>query len=59
MKDFHDFARLGTISQAHIGDLCRDVEISTGRTLWPNESDSAMHCFRRREHCRGLWKNGE
>jgi four helix bundle protein len=29
---------LGTISPANAGGLCRNLEISQGRTLWPNES---------------------
>src|SRR6266436_6099699 len=38
---------MGTISSAHIGDLCRNLEISSGGTLWPDESDSAMRSFHR------------
>jgi len=49
---------VGTISQADIGYLCRDHEISEAGTLWPDESDSAMRSFHWREQCRGLRKNG-
>jgi hypothetical protein len=47
---------LGTLSPACVGDIYRNLEISKGRALWPDASDSAIRGFHRCEYCRRLWK---